>query len=236
MKKWIFILFAVVLLSSLSGVTLAATIDRCLPGSAGASCDSEAAVQVVAENLQISEIEYKEWPFDISYPRLSGMSDKAAEGKINAVLQKRVDAFVAEMKEDSEEGKDLPLYKYFAAKINFEVHLKDTGFVSLTLQTYRFTGGAHGSSSLEGYPFNLKTGQLLKYGDMFNFDAVTRQTLNNEIARQIRERKIPIFEPYKGLSDIPGFYLKSNKTVVFVFQQYEIAPYSSGILEFEIPY
>ena len=76
----------------------------------------------------------------------------------------------------------------------------------------------------------------MQYSDLFKWDSQTRQTLNNEIARQISDRSIPIFEPYKGLSDTPGFYLKNNNIVVFVFQQYEIAPYSSGILKFEMKY
>lgn len=235
MKK-LSVVFVAGFLLVLSSVVFAATVDRCLPGSAVESCESGQTGQIVAEAFVISEIEYKTGPFDISYPRFSGMRDKVVEGRINAELQQRADDFIAIMKLDIEKGKDFPFLKKFAAKMNYEVYFTSKDLASLTLSTYKFTGGAHGSSTLEGYTFNLETGQRLKYRELFKWDEEKRESIDCEIARQIKERKIPIFEPYKGISDDPEFYLKSNNVVVFVFQQYEIAPYSSGILRFEMAY
>jgi hypothetical protein len=43
------------------------------------------------------------------------------------------------------------------------------------------------------------------------------------------------FDPYRGVSDNPNFYVNKNKKTVIIFNHYEFAPYSSGFLEFELP-
>ena len=67
-------------------------------------------------------------------------------------------------------------------------------------------------------------------------DDNVRIKINDNVRQQIREKNIAIFSPYKGIgkNKIPTFYLSENRKPVIVFQHYEIAPYSSGILEFEV--
>ena len=209
----------------------AAKADICRPDESGSSCTTNLPCPAVIERS-----EYKTVLFDVEYPRVCGMNDVDVQEKINTILKTRVGQFIAQVSQAAEEGKNYPLASKFSAKMNYEIHRQDADLLSLTLRTYQFTGGAHGSSTLEGYTFKLATGQLLKYSELFNFDFASRQSLNEKIAAQIRERQIPIFEPYGGVSDNPGFYMKAKNKVVLVFQQYEIAPYSSGILEFEIDY
>ena len=200
----------------------------CLTEMEGNSCREGTA-------MKVTSVEYRSWPFDMVYPQLEGLPDSDVQEKINAILQKRVDEFRNSMNQALESRKDLPTFKYFTAKMEYAVRLLTANKISLTLMPYAFAGGAHGSSSLEGYTFDLSNGKLLQYSDLFKLDPVSRKVLNDEIARQIRQRNIPIFNPFKGVGDNPGYYLKEGKKVVIVFQQYEIAPYSSGILEFEIP-
>ena len=40
---------------------------------------------------------------------------------------------------------------------------------------------------------------------------------------------------FKGVNENQAYYLNRDGIIVY-FQQYEIAPYSSGIREFKIPY
>ena len=200
----------------------------CLSDANGNPCSEGIAVNVTSK-------EYRSWPFDMVYPQLAGMPDSAVQGKINAILQKRAEEFRRSMNQAVESGKGLPTFKHFTAKMEYTVRLQIEDKISLTLMSYTFTGGAHGSSSLEGYTFDLVNGKLLQYSDLFKLDPASRKFLNDEIAKQIMQRNIPIFNPFRGIGDNPGYYLKEGKKVVIVFQQYEIAPYSSGILEFEIP-
>lgn len=209
----------------------AAKTDICRPDANDSSCAANAPCPAVIERA-----EYKTSLFDIEYPRICGMNDVEAQDKINAVLKSRVDDFIAQVTQAAENGRDYPLAAKFKAKMGFETFRQDADVISLALSTYQFTGGAHGSSTLEGYTFRLATGQRLKYTDLFSLDGENRQKLNDRIVAQIRERQIPIFEPYGGVADEPGFFLKSANKLVIVFQQYEIAPYSSGILQFEIDY
>lgn len=184
----------------------------------------------------IERNEYKTALFDVQYPQVCGMSDTNAQERINAVLKQSVDNFIAQVTQAAEDGKEYPLAAKFSAKMEYQVHRQDADLLSLTLLSYQYTGGAHGSAHLDGFTFRLSTGQLLKYTDLFSLDAASRQSLNEKIASQIRQRQIPIFEPFAGLGDNPVFYMKDGRQVVLVFQQYEIAPYSSGILEFAIDY
>ena len=230
MKKELLCLLAGALLL-LAGPVYAAKADICRPDENGSSCSTNAPCPAIIERS-----EYKTELFDVEYPRVCGMSDVEAQGKINDVLKMRVEQFIAQVNQAAEDGRKYPLASKFSAKMDFQIHRQDADLLSITLRTYQFTGGAHGSSSLEGYTFKLATGQILKYSELFNFDFASRQSLNEKIAVQIRERQIPIFEPFGGVSDNPGFYLKDGRKAVIVFQQYEIAPYSSGILEFEIDY
>lgn len=208
---------------------VAAKADVCQVDENGVACAASDSCPAVIERS-----EYKTELFAIEYPRICAMSDATVQERINAVLQGRVNEFINQAAQAAEENRNYPGGGKFTAKMEYQVHRQDVELLSLTLRTYRYTGGAHGSASLEGYTFSLKTGQLLKYADLFPLDDMARQQLNQRIEAQIRTRQIPIFEPFRGVGDDPGYYLKSDDHTVLVFQQYEIAPYSSGILEFEV--
>jgi len=180
-----------------------------------------------ASNVLVYKYEYKEGKFDIEYPHFDGMINKVAQEKINGVIQERVDQFI-KGNQDSEFTT--------TAKMKYEVHLNEGNLLSFSINSYIYSGGAHGSASLAGYTFDLSTGERYSFKDRFNFDRAGRDNINRIIAQQIRERDIKIFEPFKGIGDKPNFYLEEGRKVVIIFQQYEIAPYSSGILKFKLQY
>lgn len=61
--------------------------------------------------------------------------------------------------------------------------------------------------------------------------ALTVDEVNRQIEIQCRERKIPIFEDHHTIRRLPDtFYIGKDGHLYLVFQQYEIAPYSSGFI------
>jgi len=188
--------------------------------------------QAEQTKIVVSKCDYKEGKLDVTYPHIEGMTNKVAQDKMNDLIKKRADNFIDNMKKMLDIGKN----DKNMAKMEYGVNLMKDDLLSLTISTFSYTGGAHGSSIIEGYTFDLATGDLIRFSDKFKFDTKSRQVINEQITQQIHDRNIAIFQPFKGVGDNPNYYLKEGNKMVIVFQEYEIAPFSSGILQFELPY
>ena len=122
-------------------------------------------------------------------------------------------------------------------------------YVTTFYETYEYGGGAHGLMTQVGFTFRKSDGKQI---------ALLKNTNSPKLAKLIKEgvRRHFSEQPDKPLSDtelleflfasevsslnnlpLPGNspYL-SDTGMVFLYTQYEIAPYSSGIIKFEIPF
>lgn len=116
------------------------------------------------------------------------------------------------------------------------------GFIiSLYQDEYQFTGGAHGSTIRTSQNWNLKDAITIPLLYFFNNNpdytiAILKQ-INNDIKRQIEEGENQYFENYCELVlntfNLNSYYI-TQKAIAIYFQQYDIAPYSSGIPVFLI--
>lgn len=177
-----------------------------------------------AANVIVYKYDYKDEVRDLEYPYFDGMNNKKAQDRMNRKIEQIVKSYM----EDDKYVKQ--------ATLRYTVHMNEGNKVSISLDHYEYGGGAHGLYSLMGHTFNLDTGEEYRFSDLFTFDSASVQKINRLIAEQIRERNIVIFEPFKGLQKEPTFYLEPGNRVVLVFQPYEIAPFSSGILKFAFNY
>lgn len=108
--------------------------------------------------------------------------------------------------------------------------------ISVVLDLYQFTGGAHGMSAKRVLNFDAKSGKLLSLDDIFKTD-------------KLRELNIGFFRNSYGddedfitglFIDIDTLPLPANialdsNNAYFYYNQYEIAPYSYGVLGYEVP-
>ena len=88
------------------------------------------------------------------------------------------------------------------------------------------------------FNFDLKTGNVLKFGDLFNEEGkkVYKDKVDSIIRNVIEENPDNYFvNEFKGIGDNVQYYLTKDNIVIF-YQLYELAPYSAGIPEFKIPY
>ena len=122
-------------------------------------------------------------------------------------------------------------------------------YVTTFYETYQYGGGAHGLMTQVGFTFRKSDGRQIP---------LLKNTNSPKLAKLIKEGVRSFFSerPDKPLSDdelleflftgeksalnhlpLPGNspYL-SDTGMVFLYTQYEIAPYSSGIIKFEIPF
>lgn len=115
--------------------------------------------------------------------------------------------------------------------------------ISLYFDAYQFTGGAHGGTVRTSDTWNLKEGDRMRLADFFPpgfpYRAYIFEQIDARIAEETASGENDFFEDAPQLVreafDEESFYL-TDKGIVIYFQQYDIAPYSSGIVEFLIPY
>lgn len=172
----------------------------------------------------IEERTYQQGTVNVIYPYFSGMNNKKAQAKMNREIEATIQTFI---KDNTNEFTKEAMVKYNVQSLSQEI-------VSFTLTQYTYTGGAHGASGREGYTYDLATGIRYEFSDLFAFDNVARADINAQITAQIKDRGIPTFGPFQGISDRPYFYIADNGQPVIFFQQYEVGPYSVGILEFPV--
>lgn len=108
---------------------------------------------------------------------------------------------------------------------------------SYVLETYQFTGGAHGGTVISTFTYN-RAGKILSLNDVLP-SSVTLSTLSasartyfyNKFSDQDKSEIDTGTEPKQ--ENFNTWYIDGTK-IVFVFGQYSIGPYVLGIQEFEV--
>jgi len=175
-------------------------------------------------------------------PVISGLQDKAFEAQLNATLLKQAQEAVADTQQGARENAaDAKKYGYdlrpYALDISYEV--KSTGkLISFSVQTYVYTGGAHGMTDVTYYTIaNQPKAQQLTLADLFQPGYDYRSILNQLISAQIKEENAKSgmeLYSFETITDDQAFSLENGDLVIH-FGQYQIAPYAAGMPAFTIP-
>lgn len=115
---------------------------------------------------------------------------------------------------------------------------ENSPILSLFQDQYTFTGGAHGSTIRTSQTWNLACNQQLSLADIYAKHPNYLLSILRQINQQIQEKGSDFFfDNYCCLVietfNPNQFYLTPDAVVIY-FQQYDIAPYSTGIPTFEI--
>lgn len=195
-------------------------------------------VQVVSEDF-ISKDNLIE--VNLQIPVLKGLSDLKLQNKINSIFKDSIMSFKNEIAEMSKEYFDeakkhnIPMMPYTAVT-SYKVACNKGNLLSLYINYYQYTGGAHGLTTRKGYNINLKDGTFLTLEDLFKKGTPYKEIIDEEISKQIDENKEMFFpSEFKGISPEQQFYIDGENVVIF-FQAYEIAPYAAGLPEFKISF
>lgn len=133
-----------------------------------------------------------------------------------------------------------PLMRYEVIQKYNVTYNKDKE-VSLYIDKYIFSGGVHGSTIRTSQNWNLRGANLVPlsffYYDNKNYVANILNEILIQIDSQIESGVNQYFEDYCSLVvqnfKVDNYYLLPNYIVIF-YQQYDIAPYSSGLPSFKI--
>ena len=115
---------------------------------------------------------------------------------------------------------------------SYTVTLNNGKYFSFIDQGYiYYDKAAHPTSWKNGVTFDMETGKRVAWQDIIRPEDAKAFSLKN-INMKIFTSKHVLSSYFNGLTELPkNYYLDKNQTIHFIFNQYEIAPYSSGIID-----
>jgi hypothetical protein len=211
----------------------------------------------VQENL----FEFNETAIDIKdpatieviYPKINDNSDVSS--KINNTIETTLAEQIAFFEEDTDdltledavtqfEDRFVSFKNDFEANaapweviINSEVVFQSTYVITIAVDSYTFTGGAHGNSVITLLNFDPETGNLYAQDNIFKksseFTTLVEKYFKIESTSKKNGNEDYFFGEDFRLPENVGF---NEEGVIFLYNTYEIASYAQGITEFTIPY
>lgn len=171
---------------------------------------------------------------DMKIPQINGLQDTLLQEQLNSQMINK-----ALVLQESIEGlyQDSPEYGPYELISDYEAYAtKD--LLTIGVQNYQYTGGAHGGANMEYYNIDNKNNRILELKDLFidgvNYKEIINQYIKKQIDLSIQNGEYKYFDEFTSISDNQSFYIK-DQSIIICFSQYEIAPYSSGMPEFELP-
>jgi len=177
---------------------------------------------------------------EINLPQVSDMQNKEAQAELNkqfTSIYKLRDSLQQEAKQAAVDAaqNDIP-FRPYQLVADYNISYNKNGLFSLTETIYTYTGGAHGITTKKTYNVDINSGKPISLQSMFKDGVDYKDLINQEISKQIAENPDKYFTGdmgFKTIADDQNFYIQEGEIVIY-FSQYEIAPYASGIPEFEI--
>lgn len=121
--------------------------------------------------------------------------------------------------------------------VNYEIKQQNSDYLSFMIRGTQNWASAYNESYY--YNIDLKTGKIVTLQDILGENC--KELVNESIRKQIAQRQEAgeVFFTaeeggFSGISEETKFYINEDNHPVIVFEKYEIAPGSSGEIEFEI--
>ena len=115
----------------------------------------------------------------------------------------------------------------------------DGTVVSLLFSDYIFSGGVHGGTAWSGICFDTETGERLTLTQLSEDPDALRDTCLTQIRSQCDAMKDMLFDDYADHIEelyCDGLWYLNDSGLVFIANEYHLAPYAAGTLTFTIRY
>lgn len=185
--------------------------------------------------------EAKYYQVDVKYPAIVAPRN-AADLKFNEGWRRRTQERVARfVREVPQEPPSQGVTKS-SLDVTYEVCFQGADLIGVSTTGGEFTGGAHPSPIVETQLFDLRRGRDVPFQDLFRAGSPYLATVSRICIENLGRRKdlnSDIDWIRRGASpSLANFklYHPARKSLVVVFPPYQVAPYSSGIVEVEIPF
>ncbi|MDO5969883.1 DUF4163 domain-containing protein [Flavivirga aquimarina] len=119
------------------------------------------------------------------------------------------------------------------AQIDGEVLLQSSEIISIAITSYIYAGGAHGTVTISFLNFETITGHIILNNNLFKDVEGFKKVAKSYFDKAIKDKDVFL--------DTTTFELPENMAynedgIVLLYNTYEVAPYSTGIIEFVIPF
>lgn len=178
---------------------------------------------------------------DVKIPVIKGLKDSHYQKELNYLIRTQTENDIKEFEEDVKELKKLNIEWKPQMIVGYDVKSSED-ILSIVVDTYIFTGGAHGSSRRDYYNIDINKNQTIQLSDLFkkgsDFKSIINDEINKEINRQIADEAKSYFtddEKFVTIDNSHDFYIDKDGDIVITFQPYEITPWYMGHPEFKIP-
>lgn len=186
-------------------------------------------------NFKIYE-DGKNYTLKLEYPKIESLENQHVQSKINRVLENFVQGVkdsVLNAAQVMGSYDNAPASAYMA----YEVKYNENNLLNIVLDTYIYTGGAHGIPLKGSYTFELDTGEVMQLKDFFEKNTDYISLISDQIKEQLETRdwKDSMLAPFEAIRKDQDFYLTREGLIVY-FQVYEYTPYAAGMPEFYISF
>ena len=206
-------------------------------------------VQVVTDTLQVESINFSKSTIDstawinIDYPQIVNSENDSVITKINLFLEQEFKQSIEwydEIISDTTEIEDTSFKFQYSFETGFQVVYNSRDFISIVLDHYQYTGGAHGNYVAFGYNIRLEDGAFITLKDIVEESALDLLTF--ECEESILEKyeanslmEAGLFENEIVLTLDQDFYIIPG-ALVLQFDPYEIGPFAMGEITAEIQF
>lgn len=110
------------------------------------------------------------------------------------------------------------------------------GYTTYTVTKYSYTGGAHGMQVTTSYVFDLSDGHVVEESELFRDDY--KPLLSAMLTSHVRDNAEDPESIVLFVSEVEpnGNFGISGEGVTYIYNPYDIAPYSSGTIRIFIPW
>lgn len=143
---------------------------------------------------------------------------------------------LAERYEPESEYKDMFQYYYTVEGSPVEKEQEDS-IMSYQVTTSCYLGGAHGSHVVQYFNFDKKSGKLLHISDLIPAEAemLALMAMEEQLCKDWEAKDLADLQEKTGITMLGDLYLTNNfllkgDSILFLFNQYEIAPYAAGLI------
>jgi hypothetical protein len=178
------------------------------------------------------------------------LSCRSIEEKINEVLEKHIGASYENLLLlEEEEKKQRQFYEEhtghpvpeeeeyiytFEYMVSYDVKYNENNLLSLLIFDHTYAGGAHGSTNVTSYNFNVSTGDLILLEAVAKSDANLNAIKQYVISELLKRDDLFSENSPVTIDDHRPFYFTSTGLVI-KFYEAEIGAYAAGMPEVEVP-
>ena len=179
----------------------------------------------------------------LTYPIIKSKNQRLNDG-IRKIVKREIQEFKKNSAKEEvistlKEMPDMSLSYDYSTDIRLYSLTKTT--FTIAISSYSYTGGAHGNSSTKFYNYNTSNLKELSLDDIFVSGYKRRLKVIAEKSYRDGKNYMPNedlkkFGWFNNQFELTENYAITSKTLDFLYNAYEIKPYSAGITEFSIPY